>query len=70
MKKPTLNKALWNKVKTSVGVFVKQHQMRSYRYAGLAMVCYGIGMIFAPAGVIAGGIALLLIEWSVEEDGE
>lgn len=39
------------------------------RIIGLGMVAFGIGMISLPFGVIAGGIALLLIEWSVEEDG-
>lgn len=63
-------KNLWNKYNPILQTFGRTVKENSFRVIGLGMVSFGIGMIFPPAGVIAGGIALLLIEWSVEEDGE
>lgn len=37
---------------------------------GLTMVSVGIGMIFAPAGVIVGGVSLLLLEQRAERSLE
>lgn len=51
-----------------VVAIVKGHHLNSVGFLGLCLVAFGIGMIFIPAGVIAGGIALLLMEWSVEEN--
>ncbi|WML79172.1 hypothetical protein [Streptomyces sp. VNUA74] len=38
--------------------------------AGLSMVSVGIGMIFAPAGVITGGLSLLLLEQRTDKGEE
>ncbi|MFE1024966.1 hypothetical protein ACFW5I_10425 [Streptomyces sp. NPDC058818] len=38
--------------------------------AGLSMVSVGIGMIFAPAGVITGGLSLLLLEQRTDKGRE
>ncbi|MFD9398351.1 hypothetical protein ACFWA4_05960 [Streptomyces sp. NPDC060011] len=35
--------------------------------AGLTLVSVGIGMIYAPAGVIVGGLSLLLLEQRTEK---
>jgi DMSO/TMAO reductase YedYZ heme-binding membrane subunit len=43
-------------------------QQYSYALSGLGMVALGIGMIYLPAGVIAGGLALLIMEWRVSDD--
>lgn len=63
-------KTFWNKHKDQVRAFGLTVRANSLRVVGLGLVSFGIGMIFPPAGVIAAGLALLLIEWSVEEDGE
>lgn len=52
----------------AVATYFRSTKLNWLRISGLAMVSFGIGMIFLPAGFIAGGISLLLIEWSVEED--
>lgn len=37
--------------------------------AGLAVIAFGIGLIYIPAGLIAAGIALCFVGWAVESDG-
>jgi hypothetical protein len=36
--------------------------------SGLAVISLGIGLIFMPAGVIAGGVSLLLLGWRLSDD--
>ena len=48
---------------------LKQGDKRSkIIYSGCAVVSYGIGMIFTPAGVIAAGLCLLVIGYYWSDD--
>lgn len=48
---------------------IKGREVNWLSVLGFALVSCGIGMIFLPAGLIAGGISLLLLDWSVEVNG-
>lgn len=49
--------------------WIKGREVNWLSVLGFALVSFGIGMIFLPAGFIAGGVSLLLLEWSVEVNG-
>lgn len=57
--------ARWSALLTAI----KDREVNWLSVFGFALVSCGIGMIFLPAGLIAGGISLLLLDWSVEVNG-
>lgn len=38
-----------------------------FQLVGLAAVAVGLGLIFLPAGVIAGGIGLFVVGWTYDQ---
>lgn len=35
---------------------------------GLTLISIGVGMIFAPAGIIAGGLSAFVLEFRIDQD--
>lgn len=61
-----LKKAAQKVGSTALNLFM--HSQILLAFGGLAMVSFGISLIFMPAGVIVGGVSLLLLEWRLSEN--
>jgi len=68
-----MSKSILQKAGTSLGAYVKKlnpDRLRQLTLAimGLCVVSFGVGLIFTPAGVILGGVSLLIMEWRMSDD--